>query len=146
MNPISVLAIAGTADTTATLAATQEAMQRLNGSNILVSLQGVTHGFDFASADDIFTWTVVFLNATTTRDPVSLARLQRMTNVAGGGDDRIELTNMIPFPLVVVEQNVVQSLAVAHRAYVLENGRIALSGKASELAKNPELRKSYLGR
>jgi branched-chain amino acid transport system ATP-binding protein len=47
--------------------------------------------------------------------------------------------------LLLVEQNVVQSLAIAHRAYVLENGRIALSGKASELAKNPELRKSYLG-
>ncbi len=47
--------------------------------------------------------------------------------------------------LLLVEQNVVQSLAIAHRAYVLENGRIALSGKASELAQNPELRKSYLG-
>jgi branched-chain amino acid transport system ATP-binding protein len=48
--------------------------------------------------------------------------------------------------ILLVEQNVMQSLAVAHRAYVLENGRIALSGKASELAENPELRKSYLGR
>ena len=47
--------------------------------------------------------------------------------------------------ILLVEQNVVQSLAVAHRAYVLENGRIALSGKASELAEVPELRKSYLG-
>ncbi len=47
--------------------------------------------------------------------------------------------------LLLVEQNVVQSLAIAHRAYVLENGRIALSGRASELAENPELRKSYLG-
>ena len=47
--------------------------------------------------------------------------------------------------ILLVEQNVVQSLAVAHRAYVLENGRIALSGQASELASHPELRKSYLG-
>ena len=47
--------------------------------------------------------------------------------------------------ILLVEQNVVQSLAVAHRAYVLENGRIALSGQAAELAQNPELRKSYLG-
>ena len=47
--------------------------------------------------------------------------------------------------ILLVEQNVVQSLAVAHRAYVLENGRIALSGKASELAEHPELRKTYLG-
>jgi branched-chain amino acid transport system ATP-binding protein len=48
--------------------------------------------------------------------------------------------------ILLVEQNVVQSLAVAHRGYVLENGRIALSGKASELADDPQLRKSYLGR
>ena len=33
--------------------------------------------------------------------------------------------------ILLVEQNVVQSLAIAHRAYVLEGGRIALSGKAS---------------
>ena len=38
-----------------------------------------------------------------------------------------------------------QSLGVAHRAYVLENGRIALSGNAAELAQHPDLRKSYLG-
>jgi branched-chain amino acid transport system ATP-binding protein len=47
--------------------------------------------------------------------------------------------------ILLVEQNVVQSLAIAHRAYVLENGRIALSGAAAELAQHPELRKSYLG-
>jgi branched-chain amino acid transport system ATP-binding protein len=47
--------------------------------------------------------------------------------------------------ILLVEQNVVQSLAVAHRAYVLENGRIALSGKADDLAQDPALRKSYLG-
>src|SRR5471030_1583902 len=47
--------------------------------------------------------------------------------------------------LLLVEQNIVQSLAIAHRAYVLENGLIALSGKASELAENPDLRRSYLG-
>jgi len=47
--------------------------------------------------------------------------------------------------ILLVEQNVVQSLAIAHRAYVLENGRIALSGAADELAEHPELRKSYLG-
>jgi branched-chain amino acid transport system ATP-binding protein len=47
--------------------------------------------------------------------------------------------------ILLVEQNVVQSLAIAHGAYVLENGRIALSGKATDLAQDPELRKSYLG-
>jgi branched-chain amino acid transport system ATP-binding protein len=39
----------------------------------------------------------------------------------------------------------VQSLAIAHRAYVLEHGAIALSGPAAELARDPALRRSYLG-
>jgi branched-chain amino acid transport system ATP-binding protein len=47
--------------------------------------------------------------------------------------------------VLLVEQNVVQSLAIAGRAYVLENGKIALSGDAGELASNPELKRSYLG-
>jgi branched-chain amino acid transport system ATP-binding protein len=44
-----------------------------------------------------------------------------------------------------VEQNVVQSLAVAGRAYVIEHGRVALAGRAAELARNPRLRAAYLG-
>ena len=47
--------------------------------------------------------------------------------------------------ILLVEQNVMQSLTIAHRAYVLENGRIALQGPAAELAEHPDLRKSYLG-
>jgi branched-chain amino acid transport system ATP-binding protein len=46
---------------------------------------------------------------------------------------------------LLVEQNVALSLELASRAYVLENGRITLSGKAADLAQDPELRKSYLG-
>ena len=48
-------------------------------------------------------------------------------------------------PAHYFEQNVVQSLAIAHRAYVLEGGRIALSGEAAELAENADLRRTYLG-
>ena len=47
--------------------------------------------------------------------------------------------------ILLVEQNVVQSLALAHRAYVMENGRIVLSGSARVLADDPQLRKAYLG-
>ena len=47
--------------------------------------------------------------------------------------------------VLLVEQNVIQSLELAHRAYVVENGVIALSGPAQELASDPELKKSYLG-
>ncbi len=47
--------------------------------------------------------------------------------------------------ILLVEQNVYQSLAVADRAYVLENGVFALSGPARELMEDPELKRSYLG-
>jgi len=47
--------------------------------------------------------------------------------------------------VVLVEQNVVQSLAIAHRAYVMENGVFALSGPAAALLEDPSLKKSYLG-
>ncbi|WP_188519641.1 ABC transporter ATP-binding protein [Alsobacter metallidurans] len=47
--------------------------------------------------------------------------------------------------ILLVEQNVMQSLAVATRAHVLENGRIVLSGTGAELAQNPDLEKAYLG-
>jgi branched-chain amino acid transport system ATP-binding protein len=46
---------------------------------------------------------------------------------------------------MLVEQNVVQSLDLAQRAYVLENGLVAMSGRAADLARNPELQKAYLG-
>lgn len=47
--------------------------------------------------------------------------------------------------ILLVEQNVVQSLAIAHRAFVLEHGRIALSGPATDLINDPGLKASYLG-
>ena len=47
--------------------------------------------------------------------------------------------------VLLVEQNVVQSLNLADRAYVIENGTVTLSGAADELAENPELKKSFLG-
>jgi len=47
--------------------------------------------------------------------------------------------------ILLVEQNVVQSLAIADRAYVIENGSIALAGAAHELMENPDLKTAYLG-
>ena len=47
--------------------------------------------------------------------------------------------------VMLVEQNVVQSLDLAQRAYVLENGLVAMSGDAAQLASNPDLQKAYLG-
>jgi branched-chain amino acid transport system ATP-binding protein len=47
--------------------------------------------------------------------------------------------------ILVVEQNANLALRSAQTAYVLEVGRVTLSGKSSELAKNESIRKSYLG-
>jgi branched-chain amino acid transport system ATP-binding protein len=47
--------------------------------------------------------------------------------------------------ILLIEQNAVQSLAIAHRAYIIENGVVAMQGKASDLLHDPNLRKNYLG-
>ncbi len=47
--------------------------------------------------------------------------------------------------LLVVEQNVQQTLEIANRAYVLENGRIVSEGKSRELLQNDHIKKAYLG-
>ena len=47
--------------------------------------------------------------------------------------------------VLLMEQNAVQSLAIAHRAYIIENGAVALQGEARALARDPNLRKNYLG-
>ncbi|HWR41146.1 MAG TPA: ABC transporter ATP-binding protein [Patescibacteria group bacterium] len=47
--------------------------------------------------------------------------------------------------ILLVEQNAHMALSIAHNAYVLETGRIILSGSAAELAASEEVRKAYLG-
>jgi len=47
--------------------------------------------------------------------------------------------------VLLVEQNVAQSLALAHRGYVLENGRIALSGTGPTLLADDRVRRAYIG-
>ena len=47
--------------------------------------------------------------------------------------------------IMLVEQNVAQSLEIAERAYVLENGSFVLSGPAAQVREDPELKRAYLG-
>ncbi len=47
--------------------------------------------------------------------------------------------------ILLVEQNVYQSLHISHRAYVLETGRVVLSGTGDELLGNDHVRKAFLG-
>ena len=47
--------------------------------------------------------------------------------------------------ILLVEQNALMALSVAKRAYVLETGRIVLSGDARDVANNPQVKAAYLG-
>ncbi len=47
--------------------------------------------------------------------------------------------------ILLVEQNALQALAVAHRGYVLQTGKVLLSGSAPDLAANEDVRRAYLG-
>jgi branched-chain amino acid transport system ATP-binding protein len=47
--------------------------------------------------------------------------------------------------MLLVEQNVHMALAVCDHAFVLSEGRVTLEGEADEVARNPEVRKAYLG-
>ena len=47
--------------------------------------------------------------------------------------------------ILLVEQNALQALTIAHRGYVLQTGTVVLTGTASDLRKNETVRKAYLG-
>ena len=47
--------------------------------------------------------------------------------------------------ILLVEQNALQALSIAHRGYVLQTGRVVLSGSSDELSSNETVRKAYLG-
>jgi branched-chain amino acid transport system ATP-binding protein len=47
--------------------------------------------------------------------------------------------------ILLVEQNVYQSLRISHRAYVMETGRVVLTGKGDELLNNDHIKKAFLG-
>lgn len=59
--------------------------------------------------------------------------------------DRVARIRAEGVTVLIVEQNVNQTLKFADRGYVLENGWVALSGTATELGASDEVRKAYLG-
>ena len=59
--------------------------------------------------------------------------------------DIIKDINKSGTTVLLVEQNAGKSLAISDRAYVLENGKIVLSGTGNELAANEDVQKAYLG-
>jgi branched-chain amino acid transport system ATP-binding protein len=57
----------------------------------------------------------------------------------------IRLLNQRGITIVLVEQNVAVSLKISNRAYVLENGRIVMSGSGESLLRDSRVRQAYLG-
>jgi predicted dienelactone hydrolase len=92
------LAISGTNDTTAPLVVTQQGMARLQGPRQLVALVGIEHGFDAASAADVLTWSLTFLDAQVRGIPMARAQLSTMTSVDGGAGDTLVMPLDGPLP------------------------------------------------
>ena len=57
----------------------------------------------------------------------------------------IKQINESGLAVILVEQNVIQSLAIANRAYVIAEGTVTMSGLAADLSENSDLKRSYLG-
>jgi branched-chain amino acid transport system ATP-binding protein len=57
----------------------------------------------------------------------------------------IDALNKQKVTILLVEQNIHQALKIAHQAYVLKTGKIAMSGSGDELLSNPEVQKAYIG-
>ncbi|MCF8127482.1 MAG: ABC transporter ATP-binding protein [Deltaproteobacteria bacterium] len=57
----------------------------------------------------------------------------------------VERINQQGVAILLVEQNVKRALEIAHRALVMENGRISMSGSAREMLNDEHIRKAYLG-
>ena len=113
------LAISGGADLTAPLETTLEGVDRMAGSRDVVVLAGVDHGFDYASTDDIFTWSMTFLAAHVNDDRAARVRIARMTTVRGGGDDFLVRDYTAPAALLPGELDTIEYFGAALGDYFL---------------------------
>jgi branched-chain amino acid transport system ATP-binding protein len=59
--------------------------------------------------------------------------------------DAVQTIRSLNVTVLIVEQRLAECLSIADEAYVLQSGRVVLSGKAADVASNPEVRKAYLG-
>jgi branched-chain amino acid transport system ATP-binding protein len=66
-------------------------------------------------------------------------------NVVDRVMELVKTINQDGTAVLLVERDVVLALEIADRGYVLENGRIVMSGPASDLRRDPAIRKAYLG-
>ncbi|MGZ5079960.1 MAG: alpha/beta hydrolase [Usitatibacter sp.] len=99
------LAISGTADTTAPIKMTQQAVNLFGDSRYLVQLVGGQHELRPEDAGDLLTWMVTYFNAYlhVAADPGAMARFIKMNGVQGGRDDSLIVDVHVPFANVGTE-------------------------------------------
>jgi len=102
------LAIGGTDDNLAQLERIEQGVRRLGGTRSLVAITGLKHDLEPSHPDDIFTWSIVFLDAQMRADAHAMATLQRMTSVAGGGEDVRRIDYTAPLPATGDERIVIE--------------------------------------
>lgn len=59
--------------------------------------------------------------------------------------ERLRMVNATGVAILLVEQDVLAGLELANRAFVVDRGRVTLSGKAADLVNNPAVREAYMG-
>jgi len=65
--------------------------------------------------------------------------------VVDGVFETVKVLHNQKVTIFLVEQNVLKSLEIAQRGYVLEHGRVVMAGESTSLLSNPEIKKTYLG-
>jgi predicted dienelactone hydrolase len=102
------LAIGGTDDNLAQLERIEQGVRRLRGTRSLVAITGLKHDLEPSFPDDIFTWSIVFLDSQMRGDAEATAELQRMTAVAGGAEDVRRIDYVAPLPPTGDERVVIE--------------------------------------
>ena len=132
------MAIGGTADSTAPLFMTEQAVNNMAGTRYVVALPGVEHGLEVENVPDVFTWAIVFLDAhlkdAATRR-TTRTRLARMQRVIGGTDETVNVDVLLPAPPRAGEAFVQEfyNVKLNHffmTPYIAEADNIILNGSA----------------
>src|SRR6266540_2861414 len=86
------------------------------------------------------------LEAMYRRFPILSRRNRQAAGTLSGGEQQmVAVLNREGMTVLLVEQNARLALGIAHKAYLLEQGRVASRGTAAELSANPAVSRAYLG-
>jgi hypothetical protein len=93
------LAISGTSDTIAPMARMEQALNLFQTSRYLIALDSVPHGYESSYANDVFGWTMPFLDAYVKGDPTALAKFIQQKDIFGGLNDVMRVDYTAPTAL-----------------------------------------------